>query len=61
MFTHKIKFDDITNLEVYIWAPDEEINTKLAGILFIVFDIILIILAIKKIKNEMRHKSNGKT
>ncbi len=28
MFTHNIKFDDITNLEVYIWAPDEEINAK---------------------------------
>lgn len=43
-----------------MFLMDEEINTKLAGILFIVFDIILIILAIKKIKNEMRHKSNGK-
>lgn len=28
---------------------DEEINVKLAGILFIIFDIILIISAIKKI------------
>ena len=28
---------------------DEEINIKLAGILFIIFDIILIISAIKKI------------
>ena len=28
MFTHKIKFDDITNLEVYIWAPVEEINVR---------------------------------
>ena len=31
---------------------DEEINIKLAGILFIIFDIILIISAIKKIMNE---------
>lgn len=31
---------------------DEENNIKLAGILFIIFDIILIASAIRKIKNE---------
>ena len=35
-----------------VFIFDEEINIKLAGILFIVFDIILIISAIRKIKNE---------
>lgn len=34
---------------------DEEINIRLAGILFIVFDIILIISAIRKIKNEKKN------
>ncbi len=33
---------------------DEEINIKLAGILFIIFDIILIISAIKKINTINR-------
>ena len=28
MFTHKIIFDDLTNLETYIWAPLEEQNIK---------------------------------
>lgn len=28
MFTHKIKFDDVTNLEVYVWAPAEEVDAK---------------------------------
>ena len=36
---------------------DEEINIKLAGILFIIFDIILIISAIRKIK-KMKEGSN---
>ncbi len=35
-----------------IFIIDEEINIKLAGILFIIFDIILIASAIRKIKNE---------
>ena len=34
---------------------DEEINIRLAGILFILFDIILIISAIRKIKNEKKN------
>ena len=38
---------------------DEEINIKLAGILFIVFDIILIFSAIKKIKKALNQKDNG--
>lgn len=28
MFTHKIKFDDLINLEVYVWAPNEEVEVK---------------------------------
>lgn len=28
MFTYQIKFDDQTNLETYIWAPDEENSIK---------------------------------
>lgn len=28
MFTHQIKFDDQTNLEIYIWGPEEESNVK---------------------------------
>ena len=28
MFTRKIVFDDLTNLEVYVWAPLEEENIK---------------------------------
>ncbi len=28
MYTHKIKFDDQTDLEVYIWAPFEESSAK---------------------------------
>lgn len=28
MFTHKIKFDDQTDLEVYVWAPLEEENAR---------------------------------
>lgn len=35
-----------------IFIIDEEINIKLAGILFIIFDIILIASVIRKIKNE---------
>ena len=38
---------------------DEEINIKLAGILFIVFDMILIFSAIKKIKKALNQKDNG--
>lgn len=44
-----------------VFIIDEEINIKLAGILFIVFDIILIASAIRKIKNEkINHEKSVK-
>lgn len=36
---------------------DEEINIKLAGVLFIVFDVILIISAIKKVSKIKQNKN----
>ncbi len=43
-----------------IFILDEEINIKLAGALFIVFDIILIVSAIKKIKRELSKTAMNK-
>lgn len=40
-----------------MFIVDEEINIKLAGVLFIVFDIVLIVSAIKKIKKELSTKN----
>ena len=37
---------------------DKELNIKLAGILFLVFDIILVVSAIKKIKKKLEKKES---
>ena len=41
-----------------MFLVDEEINIKLAGVLFIVFDVILIFSAIKKL-SKMRTRSKN--
>ena len=38
-----------------VFIIDKEINIKLAGICLIIFDIILIISAIRKIKSEINN------
>ena len=40
-----------------MFLMDEEINIKLAGVLFIIFDIILIIYAIKKVSKIIKDDS----